>query len=419
VTQSNDHRLAVAVAVTLALASFCSAQSFVRQTKARVTAPTAMYWGYAASGESRAETPEELTPGYKPTAQRFDLYAPRRGSVAGSLPVILFISFRAAPMGWDYVGPTCVREGVIYIGPHGAGNSTPSAERIRIALDCLDEVRRNFPTDPDRTYIAGYSGGGNIASRIAMMLPEYFGGLIASNMTVPLPSTAWHRDRMINRLSIASIVGENEVSGLEMSRIHTPFLQTLGVRARCHVLPRRGHSAPPPQTFESAFLWLEQASAERGRNADRRPVLRIQGSVGRKEFATAALDDCKTLLDDAATVRASLGMLADIKRRWPDLPVADEADALLDEYAARSEQPWVEDGRAEQLREAQFLAQAYEAAARVRYGLTKVQRAIYAQHAIGIYTIIARDTKQENESDTALQRIRDLRPIADNIPTKK
>jgi hypothetical protein len=118
-------------------------------------------------------------------------------------------------------------------------------------------------------------------------------------------------------------------------------------------------------------------------------------------------------------VRASLGMLADIKRRWPDLPVADEADALLDEYAARSEQPWVEDGKAEQLRESQFLAQAYEAAARVRYGLTKVQRAIYAQHAIDIYTIIARDTKQENESDTALQRIHDLRPIADNIPTKK
>lgn len=417
--ESNDHRSALAIVFALAIVSSSSAQSFVRQTKVRVTAPTTMDWSYAASGKSRAETPEELTPGYKPTAQRFDLYAPRPGTVVERLPVILFISFRAAPMGWGYVGPTCMREGVIYIGPHGAGNATPSAERIRISLDCLDEVRRNIPTDPDRTYIAGYSGGGNIASRIAMMLPEYFGGLIASNMTVPLPPTTWHRDRMIHRLSVASIVGENEAPGFEMSRIHTPFLQALGVRARCQVLPRRGHNAPPPPTFESAFRWLEQASAERGRNAELRPVLRIQGSVTREEFAAAAFEDCKTLLDQAATVRMSLGMLAEIMRRWPDLPVADEADALLDEYAARSEQPWVEEGRIEQLRESQFLAQAYEAAARLRTGVTKVQRAIYAQNAIGIYTIIARDTKDEDESDTALQRIRDLRSIAANIPLPK
>ena len=251
-TQSIEHRLAMAVALGFAVASTSSAQPFVRQTKVRVTAPTTMDWSYAVSGESLAEAPEVLTPGYKPTAQRFDLYAPRPGTVARRLPVILFISFRAAPMGWDYVGPTCVREGVVYVGPHGAGNSTPSAERIRIVLDCLDEVRRNLPTDPDRTYIAGYSGGGYIASRIAMLLPEYFGGLIASNMSVPLPTTAWHRDRMIHRLSVASIVGENEASGLEMSRIHTPFLQAIGVRARCQVLPRRGHSAPPLATFDSA-----------------------------------------------------------------------------------------------------------------------------------------------------------------------
>ena len=70
--ESNDHRLALAIVFALAVVSPSSAQSFVRQTKVRVTSPTTMDWGYAASGESRAEAPEELTSGYKPTAQRFD-----------------------------------------------------------------------------------------------------------------------------------------------------------------------------------------------------------------------------------------------------------------------------------------------------------------------------------------------------------
>ncbi len=417
-TESHRHLLAVAIIFSLALESSSSAQSFVQRRKVRVTAPTTIDWTYAVSGKSHAEVPEDLLPEYKPTAQRFDLYAPR-GAVAGKLPVILFISFRDTPMGWDLVGPTCMREGVIYIGPHGAGNSTPSAERIRIALDCLDEVRRNFPIDPDRTYLAGYSGGGTMAAQIAMMLPEYFGGVIASNMVVRPPPTPWHRDRMIHRLSIASIVGENEMAGLEMARIQTPFLQSLGVRARCQVLPRRGHAAPPPQTFDSAFHWLEQAAADRRSSAESRPVLRIQGRVTREEFAAAVLDDCKTLLEDTSTIRSSLGMLDEIQRRWSDLPVAEEAAALQQEYAARQQQPWVEEGRIELLRESHFLAQTYESAARARFGLTKAQRAVYALNAIGNYTIITRETTDENESNEAQQRISDLRTIAENIPMKR
>jgi hypothetical protein len=72
VADCNDHRLALAIVFALAVVSPAPAQSFVSQTKVRVTSPTTMDWGHAASGESRVETPQELTPGYKPTAQRFD-----------------------------------------------------------------------------------------------------------------------------------------------------------------------------------------------------------------------------------------------------------------------------------------------------------------------------------------------------------
>lgn len=404
-------RFLLALVVSLTFTPSLQAQRFVRRTKLRVTAPTTIDWVYAATGVSHAEIPEQVTPGYKSTAQQFDLYAPVDVAGAGPFPVILFLSYRSTPMGWDRVGPTCLRDGVIYVEPHRVGNSRPSAERIRIALDCFDQVRRNFPTDPDRTYIAGYSGGGNMAAQIAMMLPEYFGGLIASNMTVGLPPTAWHRDRMANRLSIASIVGENEPPGFEMSRIHTPILQAFGIRARCHVLPRRGHSAPPPEPFDAAFRWLEQASAERSRSADERPILKIAGVVSREQQAAATLEDSKSMLEQADTIPTGLQMLAEIKRRWPDLVVADEAADLLAEYASRTEQPWLAQERAEQLETARLLATIYEQAAQVRSGITPRQRAMYAANAIANDEIIASQSDDQEEVKRATERIETLLPL--------
>ena len=40
-----------------------------------------------------------------------------------------------------------------------------------MVLDVLDDVRHNVLIDPDRTYIAGISGGGRIACIVGFALP--------------------------------------------------------------------------------------------------------------------------------------------------------------------------------------------------------------------------------------------------------
>ena len=220
---------------------------------------------------------------------------------------------------------------------------------------------------------------------------------------------------MINRISVASIVGENEISGLEMSTIQVPFLQLIGVRARCHVIPRRGHAAPPPLAFDSAYRWLEAAAGDRRRMADARKILRIHGGVSREEFAAAALEDCKSMLDDETRLHKMLGLLEEIKRRWPDVPAAEEAGALMDEYAARDEQPWTEYERLEKLRDARFLAERYEGAARTRSGLNKAERAIFAMTAISNYMVVARDASDDDEAKAAQLKIDELQPLVDKF----
>ena len=60
--------------------------------------------------------------------------------------------------------------GIAYVAVRGAGNNVPPPQRVRIVLDCLDELRRNVPIDPDRTYISGFSGGARIACGIGFAL---------------------------------------------------------------------------------------------------------------------------------------------------------------------------------------------------------------------------------------------------------
>ena len=64
-------------------------------------------------------------------------------------------------MGQRFLREACAKSGFILAGPRAAGNRCPIRKRVRIVLDVLDDVRRRYRTDPDRTYIAGFSGGGH------------------------------------------------------------------------------------------------------------------------------------------------------------------------------------------------------------------------------------------------------------------
>src|SRR5262249_22922688 len=130
-----------------------------------VTAATRLDWTFVGGKKSLPEAPMEMSL-YEWKNQRFDLYVPPEVDPAGG-PGVLFISPEARPSGWGAWQKVCVEQKVIFAAPHGTNDERPFAERVRIALDVLDEVRRTNKTDPDRTYIVGFAGGGRVACRIA------------------------------------------------------------------------------------------------------------------------------------------------------------------------------------------------------------------------------------------------------------
>ena len=95
----------------------------------------------------------------------------------------------------------CDRLGLVAIGVDHAGDDAPRADRIQRVLDALASVRTIARIDPDRVYIAGFSGGAAIASMAQLALPELFRGALAisglaSHHDAPTgePGLAWDAD---------------------------------------------------------------------------------------------------------------------------------------------------------------------------------------------------------------------------------
>src|SRR5262249_28005599 len=154
----------------------------------------------------------------------YELYVPPNYDARRLYPMMIYVSPSRRSAAWSVWKDLCERHGVILAGPHNAGNDVSMVQRCRVVLDVLDDVRRRFHIDPDRTYLSGTSGGGAAASRIAVALPELFGGaaLICGAWNLRLEPML--RRRVRERLSVAIVTGDRDFNGPEMAREFYPIL---------------------------------------------------------------------------------------------------------------------------------------------------------------------------------------------------
>ncbi len=170
----------------------------------RVIEATRLDWEFAAG-------PGANLPGrYDSRRQRYQLFVPGAYQSTKTWPLVVFVSPGDDPMGWRAWRKPCEDADWFFAAPYGVGNSCPPGQRVRAILDVLDDVRARYRIDPDRTYLAGFSGGADPACRIAFALPDQFGGVIALSGDGPLPALDHLRRRMGERLSVALIRGSDD-----------------------------------------------------------------------------------------------------------------------------------------------------------------------------------------------------------------
>lgn len=131
---------------------------------------------YGMSRESMAEM-DPAEGSYALDTESFEVSVP--DNYSSETPFGLFIWISPAD-GGGVAGPDNLQvlqqEKLIWIGANNSGNDRYNWYRTGLALDAAHNMQQLYNIDPDRIYVAGYSGGGRVASSLALLYPEVFQG---------------------------------------------------------------------------------------------------------------------------------------------------------------------------------------------------------------------------------------------------
>ena len=385
-----------------------AAASVAQQPNLRVAEPGRIDWVFAVANQSPPAPPADWLQGYESKAQTYALYVPTNQKPA-SWGLVLFISPGQRGTGLEQFRRACDEHHLIFASPHNAGNNVDTRERVRIVLDVLDDIRRRHAIDPDRTYVGGFSGGGRIACAIGFSLPEYFGGVIPICAAGDLREEPWLRHRVIDRLSVAHLTGENDFNRGEVERFRGPVLSAVGVRSKVWVVPKLGHGIPAAGPIEEGIRWLDAGLTARQKLARERPATRVSvdSTPARQLQAADLLAEGKARIKDKPTRYAGLMVLKGVLDRWPDLPESAEARSILLAQESAADRSWEEQDVAGQrkylIARAQGLSDYATGPLPQQY---KSQQASMAQAAIKLWQAII----QEGQDPTAVAEARKRLP---------
>ena len=300
------------------------------QAEVKVAQPTRLDWEFAASGFGPKAL--QLPSTFESRQQRYQLFVPRTYNVKQTWPLVVFISPGDAPLGWRFWQKLCQQNDLLFCAPYAAGNNCPPGQRTRIVLDMLDQVRRTYRIDPDRTYLTGFSGGGRMACAIGFALPEYFSGIIPVCGTNPLNKLDYLRHRVQDRLSVALVTGEKDFNRAENEKLMLPLLRDLGVRCRLWTVAKMGHAVPGPAVLGAVLKWVDGDRGRRQQDARQYPSLSCppEDSLTPKRLAARLLKAAEADLKEDERVWRGVALLRGLLARWPRTEPALKARKLLE-----------------------------------------------------------------------------------------
>jgi pimeloyl-ACP methyl ester carboxylesterase len=163
------------------------------------------------------------------------------------------------PQGWT---PALDRHGVIFVSAARAGNDENVLDRREpLALLAAHNVARRYPVDPERVYIAGFSGGSRVALRLALGYPDVFRGAILNAGSDPIgdPQVPLPPEELFFQFQSTHLVyvtGEGDTFQLNSDLASMRSMKKWCVfDAQAHVEPSGSHAA----AGSTALFWALSA----------------------------------------------------------------------------------------------------------------------------------------------------------------
>ena len=114
-----------------------------------------------------------------PDKERYLIHVPTNYTGREPFGLVIFTfsgdTFEELPAGWDTV---LSQKKLLFIAPQNAGNKQDIPRRYGLVVLGAMKMRESFKVDPERVYLAGYSGGARTAGQLAFHQSGLFHGTI-------------------------------------------------------------------------------------------------------------------------------------------------------------------------------------------------------------------------------------------------
>ena len=207
------------------------------------------------SGTRLSEQPIDLS------QETFVLYVPSPAPPQGYTLLVFVPPWQDArlPGGWT---SALDRYHVIFVSAARSGNEeTVLGRREPLALLAEHNVVVRYPVDPQRVYLAGFSGGARVALRLALAYPDVFRGAILNAGSDPIGDTDIAlppRDLFLQFQSSSRLVyltGEADLTHLEMAAVSMRSMRKWCMfDTDAEVISRVGRSVAGHEVADSAAL---------------------------------------------------------------------------------------------------------------------------------------------------------------------
>jgi pimeloyl-ACP methyl ester carboxylesterase len=154
--------------------------------------------------------------------EHYSIYVPDRPhSPAGMYSLLVFIPpwpRAEVPRQWI---PALSRYNTILVTAANSGNDAPTTDRREpLALLAMHNTMAQYPVDPQKVYVGGFSGGARVALRLALGYPDFFRGALLNagsdsigTADVPLPPADLFR-RFQESTRLVYLTGERDEENL-------------------------------------------------------------------------------------------------------------------------------------------------------------------------------------------------------------
>jgi predicted esterase len=258
------------------------------------------------------------------TTQSYEVYLPTGYSAKTKWPVIyVFDAHGDGKLAVSHFQEAAERFGYIVLGSNNSRNGLQTLEHTLDIL--LKDARQNYAIDPGRQYTGGFSGGGRVASLVAIKYGN-IKGIITCSAGMPgfNPQTA------PAKFDIYAIAGREDFNLDEVLAIQQQFANSDWRYVTTAF--DGGHAWPPVSYITRAVLWFQLNAMRDGlipKNNDMldaaldSSLLYCKQYIGRNQYIRAA-DECKLGISFLSGLRST-------KKLDKKLKEIQEQDAYTEE----------------------------------------------------------------------------------------